>query len=208
MLAYTPRWLCNQEERVLYKPAQIRGVNKRDNFAVCRKTLKLLGAVVIARYPCAEHRVLSDQEDHEERDRRIVRQALVDPTVTRPTIRAEQDNARPHTAEFLRLPTSFSNSSMAGLLPRFVPCKSVWDQLKRQLPSCHSVHNLELAHSRFVGPSASGQLQVSNQLNDSRGVDYCSWSGQHCEVVNIVVAPCIRLIVRSEVFFDGKLDPT
>ncbi|GFT05318.1 transposable element Tcb2 transposase [Trichonephila clavipes] len=38
------------------------------------------------RYPRAENRVWSDQEDHEEKG--DVRQALVDPTVTRSTIRA------------------------------------------------------------------------------------------------------------------------
>ncbi|GFV27481.1 transposable element Tcb2 transposase [Trichonephila clavipes] len=38
-------------------------------------------------YPRVENRVWSDQEDHE--DRRIVRQALVDPTVTHSTIRAD-----------------------------------------------------------------------------------------------------------------------
>ncbi|GFU33956.1 hypothetical protein TNCV_656221 [Trichonephila clavipes] len=57
------------------------------SFGVCRK--KLLGAVDTRRYPRAENRVWSDQEDIEERDRRIVRQALVDPTVTRSTIRAD-----------------------------------------------------------------------------------------------------------------------
>ncbi|GFU63131.1 transposable element Tcb2 transposase [Trichonephila clavipes] len=35
---------------------------------------------------------------------------------------------------------------MAGPLPRFLsPVEHVWDQLKRQMPSCHSVHDLELA---------------------------------------------------------------
>ncbi|GFU36196.1 transposable element Tcb2 transposase [Trichonephila clavipes] len=29
--------------------------------------------------------------------------------------------------------------------PRFVPCRARVDQLKRQMPSCHSVHDLELA---------------------------------------------------------------
>ncbi|GFV08737.1 hypothetical protein TNCV_2488091 [Trichonephila clavipes] len=48
---------------------------------------KLLGAVDTRRYPRAENRVWSDQEDHE--DRRIVRQALVDSTVTRSPIRAD-----------------------------------------------------------------------------------------------------------------------
>ncbi|GFX60665.1 transposable element Tcb2 transposase [Trichonephila clavipes] len=49
---------------------------------------KLVGAVDTRRYLRAEHRVWSDQEDHEE-TRRILRQALVDPTVTRSTIRAD-----------------------------------------------------------------------------------------------------------------------
>ncbi|GFV18099.1 transposable element Tcb2 transposase [Trichonephila clavipes] len=29
--------------------------------------------------------------------------------------------------------------------PDLSPVKHVWDQLKRQMPSCHSVHDLELA---------------------------------------------------------------
>ncbi|GFW57393.1 hypothetical protein TNCV_543071 [Trichonephila clavipes] len=49
--------------------------------------LQALGAVDTRRYPRAENRVRSDQEDQE--DRRIMRQALVDPTVTRSTIRAD-----------------------------------------------------------------------------------------------------------------------
>ncbi|GFU79758.1 HTH_Tnp_Tc3_2 domain-containing protein [Trichonephila clavipes] len=40
-------------------------------------------------YPCAENRVWSDQEDYEQIFRRIMWQALVDPTVIRPTIRAD-----------------------------------------------------------------------------------------------------------------------
>ncbi|GFX42733.1 transposable element Tcb2 transposase [Trichonephila clavipes] len=34
---------------------------------------------------------------------------------------------------------------MASPLPRFAPVEHVWGQLKRQMPSCHSVHDLELA---------------------------------------------------------------
>ncbi|GFW81394.1 hypothetical protein TNCV_377421 [Trichonephila clavipes] len=41
------------------------------------------------RYPRAENRVWSDQENHEERGSKDLRQALVDPTVTRSTIRAD-----------------------------------------------------------------------------------------------------------------------
>ncbi|GFT75435.1 transposable element Tc1 transposase [Trichonephila clavipes] len=55
-----------------------------------KSSTKLLGAVDTRRYPRSENRAWSDQEDHKEReDRRIVRQALVDPTVTHSTIRAD-----------------------------------------------------------------------------------------------------------------------
>ncbi|GFY10035.1 transposable element Tcb2 transposase [Trichonephila clavipes] len=37
------------------------------------------------------------------------------------------------------------DSSTASPLFRFAPVEHVWDQLKRQMPSCHSVHDLELA---------------------------------------------------------------
>ncbi|GFU77596.1 transposable element Tcb2 transposase [Trichonephila clavipes] len=228
---------------------------------------KLLGAVDTRRYPRAENRVWSDQEDHEERESRIVRQALVDPTVTRSKIRADvgvaivpqtisrhladanlkskrpfralpltpehrqlrlqwcqarsmwnvrdwqkvvfsdesrfvlgtddnrvrvwrrpaydrrstlivmrgtltgqryvddilrphvgpflnglpgaifqQDNARPHTArvaqDFLR---HFQTLPWPARSPDLSPVEHVWDQVKRQMPSCHSVHDLELA---------------------------------------------------------------
>ncbi|GFS81309.1 general transcription factor II-I repeat domain-containing protein 2A [Trichonephila clavipes] len=49
--------------------------------------MKLLGAVDTRRYPRAENRVWRKTTRRE--DRRIVRQALVDPTVTRSTIRAD-----------------------------------------------------------------------------------------------------------------------
>ncbi|GFX79868.1 transposable element Tcb2 transposase [Trichonephila clavipes] len=50
---------------------------------------KLLGAVDTRRYPRAENRVWSDQEDHEERGSKDRAATLVDPTVTRSTIRAD-----------------------------------------------------------------------------------------------------------------------
>ncbi|GFU16299.1 hypothetical protein TNCV_137721 [Trichonephila clavipes] len=58
--------------------------------------------------------------------------------------------------ELLKTSTSFSDSSMAGPLPDLSPV-STWDQLKRQMPSCHSVHDLELAVQDLWSPSASGQ---------------------------------------------------
>ncbi|GFY02709.1 transposable element Tcb2 transposase [Trichonephila clavipes] len=57
-----------------------------------------------------------------------------------------QDNARPHTArvaqDFLR---HFQTLPWPAHSPDLSPVDHVWDQLKRQMPSCHSVHDLKLA---------------------------------------------------------------
>ncbi|GFW17015.1 transposable element Tcb2 transposase [Trichonephila clavipes] len=57
-----------------------------------------------------------------------------------------QDNARPHAARvaqyFLR---HFQTLPWPAHSPDFYLVEHVWDQLKRQMPSCHSVHDLELA---------------------------------------------------------------
>ncbi|GFS90582.1 transposable element Tcb2 transposase [Trichonephila clavipes] len=58
----------------------------------------------------------------------------------------QQDNARPHTArvseDFLR---HFQTLPWSACSPDLSPVEHVWDQLKRQMPSCQSVHDLELA---------------------------------------------------------------
>ncbi|GFX99756.1 transposable element Tcb2 transposase [Trichonephila clavipes] len=58
----------------------------------------------------------------------------------------QQDNARPHTArvaqDFLR---HFQTLPWSARSPDLSPDEHVWDQLKRQMLSCHSVHDLELA---------------------------------------------------------------
>ncbi|GFX32756.1 transposable element Tc1 transposase [Trichonephila clavipes] len=58
----------------------------------------------------------------------------------------QQDNARPHTAsvaqDFLR---HFQTLPWPARSLDLSPVEPVWDQLKRQMPSCHSVHDLELA---------------------------------------------------------------
>ncbi|GFV88371.1 transposable element Tcb2 transposase [Trichonephila clavipes] len=58
----------------------------------------------------------------------------------------QQDNARPHTAraaqDFL---CHFQTLSWPARFPDLSPVEHVWDQLKLQMPSCHSVHDLELA---------------------------------------------------------------
>ncbi|GFX68757.1 transposable element Tc1 transposase [Trichonephila clavipes] len=58
----------------------------------------------------------------------------------------QQDNARPHTARvaqdfqrhFQTLPWPARSSDLS-------PVEHVWDQLKRQMSSCHSEHDLKLS---------------------------------------------------------------
>ncbi|GFT63693.1 transposable element Tcb2 transposase [Trichonephila clavipes] len=58
----------------------------------------------------------------------------------------QQDNAHPHRArvaqDFLR---HFQTLPWPARSPDLSPVEHAWDQLKRQMPSCHSVHDLELA---------------------------------------------------------------
>ncbi|GFX64949.1 transposable element Tcb2 transposase [Trichonephila clavipes] len=58
----------------------------------------------------------------------------------------QQDKAPPHTArvaqDFLR---HFQTLPWPACSPDWSPVEHVWDQVKRQMPSCHSVHDLELA---------------------------------------------------------------
>ncbi|GFS84766.1 DDE_3 domain-containing protein [Trichonephila clavipes] len=58
----------------------------------------------------------------------------------------QQDNARPHTArvaqDFLRY---FQTLPWPARSPYLSPIEHVWDQLKQQMPSCQSVHDLELS---------------------------------------------------------------
>ncbi|GFW64042.1 transposable element Tcb2 transposase [Trichonephila clavipes] len=58
----------------------------------------------------------------------------------------QQGNAHPHATriaqDFLR---HFQTLSWPTRSPYLSPVEHMWDQLKRQMPSCHSVHDLEFA---------------------------------------------------------------
>ncbi|GFU65294.1 transposable element Tcb2 transposase [Trichonephila clavipes] len=58
----------------------------------------------------------------------------------------QQDNARLHTARIAQdTLRHFQTLPWPARTPDLSPVEHVWDQLKRQMPSCHSVHDLELA---------------------------------------------------------------
>ncbi|GFU37480.1 DDE_3 domain-containing protein [Trichonephila clavipes] len=58
----------------------------------------------------------------------------------------QQDNAHPHAARVAQdfLP-HFQTIPWPARSPYLSPVEYVWDQLKRKMPSCHSVHDLQLA---------------------------------------------------------------
>ncbi|GFV54105.1 transposable element Tcb1 transposase [Trichonephila clavipes] len=57
----------------------------------------------------------------------------------------QQDNARPHTARVAQdLQRHFQTLPWPTRSPDYSPVEHVWDQLKRQISSRQSVHDLEL----------------------------------------------------------------
>ncbi|GFU81516.1 DDE_3 domain-containing protein [Trichonephila clavipes] len=58
----------------------------------------------------------------------------------------QQYNARPHTTRVAQdILRHFQTLRWPARSPDLSPVEHVWDQLKRQMPSCHSEHDLELA---------------------------------------------------------------
>ncbi|GFV27429.1 transposable element Tcb2 transposase [Trichonephila clavipes] len=58
----------------------------------------------------------------------------------------QQDNDRPHTARVAQdFRRHFRTLAWPVRSPDLFPLEHVWDQLKRQMLSCHSAHDLELA---------------------------------------------------------------
>ncbi|GFU11724.1 uncharacterized protein TNCV_2611181 [Trichonephila clavipes] len=180
-------------------------------------------------------------------DRRIVRQALVDPTVTRSTIRADVGvafvpqtisrylaeanliskrpfRAPPLTPEHRQLRLQWCQArSMWNVTDwqkvvfsdesRFVlgtddnrvrlwrRLEHVWDQLKRQMASCHSVHDLELAVQDVWAHLPQHNIWCLINSMPDRVVACIAAGGGPIEVAIEVAqylcrcTPCIRLIV-------------
>ncbi|GFV77127.1 DDE_3 domain-containing protein [Trichonephila clavipes] len=89
----------------------------------------------------------------------------------------KKDNARPHTArvaqDFLRLFQTLPRPARSSDLS---PAEHVRDQLRRQMPSCHSVNDLELAVQDLWAHLPQDNIRcLINSMPDSCGGMYCSW---------------------------------
>ncbi|GFW28841.1 transposable element Tc1 transposase [Trichonephila clavipes] len=112
----------------------------------------------------------------------------------------QQENACPHTArvaqDFLR---HFQTLPWPARSPDLSPVDHVWDQLKRQMPSCHSVHDLELAVQDLWAHLPQDNLRcLINSMPDP--VAACIAAGCIQRAIEVVLylcrcTPCIRLIV-------------
>ncbi|GFV43060.1 DDE_3 domain-containing protein [Trichonephila clavipes] len=86
----------------------------------------------------------------------------------------QKNNALPHTTrvaqDFLR---HFQTLPWPTRSPDLSPVEHVWDHLKRQMPSCHSVHDLELAVQDLWTHLHQDNIRcLINSMPDSM---HCSW---------------------------------
>ncbi|GFX88696.1 DDE_3 domain-containing protein [Trichonephila clavipes] len=107
----------------------------------------------------------------------------------------QQDNARSHTArvaqDFLR---HFQTLPWPARSPDLSPVEHVWDQLKRQMPSCPSVHDLKLAVQDLWSHLHQDNIRC---LMNSQHVLQLEVFQRAIEVAQYLCrcTPCIRLIV-------------
>ncbi|GFV29215.1 DDE_3 domain-containing protein [Trichonephila clavipes] len=89
----------------------------------------------------------------------------------------QQDNARPHTARFAQdFLRHLQTLPWPALSLDLSPVEHVWDQLKRQMPSCHCVHDLELAVQDLLAHRHQGNIRcLINSNAGPCGEMYYSW---------------------------------
>ncbi|GFW21725.1 DDE_3 domain-containing protein [Trichonephila clavipes] len=112
----------------------------------------------------------------------------------------QQDNARPHTAkaaqDFLR---HFQTLPWPTRSPDLSPVEHVWDQLKRQMPSCCSVHDLELAVQDLWAHLPQDNIRYLINSMPDRVVACIAAGGVVQRAIEVAhylcrCTPCIRLI--------------
>ncbi|GFW96795.1 transposable element Tcb2 transposase [Trichonephila clavipes] len=91
----------------------------------------------------------------------------------------QQDNARPHTArvaqDFLR---PFQTLPWPARSLDLSPVEHVGEHLKRQMPSCHSVHDLELAVQDFWAHLPQDNIRcLINSMPDRVAVCFAAGGG-------------------------------
>ncbi|GFY05018.1 hypothetical protein TNCV_561501 [Trichonephila clavipes] len=107
-----------------------------------------------------------------------------------------QDNARPHTArvaeDFLR---HFQTFAWPARSPDLSPVEHVWDQLKRQMTSCHSVQDLELAVQDLWTHLPEDNIRCLINSMPGRVVAFIAAGGGPTRYCLRYSTPCIRVIV-------------
>ncbi|GFS75566.1 transposon Tf2-6 polyprotein [Trichonephila clavipes] len=82
----------------------------------------------------------------------------------------QQDNDRPHTErvaqDFVR---HFQTLPSPARSPDLFPVEHVWDQLKQQMPSCHAIHDLDLAVQDLWAHLPQDNISRYSGISESRG---------------------------------------
>ncbi|GFW81395.1 transposable element Tcb2 transposase [Trichonephila clavipes] len=92
---------------------------------------------------------------------------------------SSKDNARPHTARVAQ--DVIFRLFHGQIAPDLSPVEHVWDQLKRQMSSCHSVHDLELAVQDLWAHLPQDNIRcLMNSMPDRVATCIAAGSGPTC----------------------------
>ncbi|GFW37601.1 transposable element Tc1 transposase [Trichonephila clavipes] len=89
----------------------------------------------------------------------------------------QQDNTRPYTARVAKdFLLHFQTLPWPARSPDLSPVEHVLDKLKRQMPSCHSVHDLELTVEDLWAHLPQDNIRcLINSMPEPCGGMHCSW---------------------------------